>query len=45
MAKTRRFDVHEHVRDAGVALLNCRLYLMRDLVALLYLNLSVYSDV
>jgi hypothetical protein len=38
-------DVHEHVCDAGVALLDCRLHPMRDLVALVHGNLSVNPDV
>src|SRR5262249_17805001 len=38
-------DVHEHVCDAGLALLDCRLYSMRDLVPLMYGNVSVHADV
>ena len=45
MAKTRGLDVHEHIRDAGVALLDCRLYSMRDLVAFMYGNISIHADV
>ena len=40
-----RLDVHEHICDAGVALLDRRLYSMRDLVAFMYGNVSVHSDV
>jgi hypothetical protein len=41
----RGFDMHKHICDAGVALLDCRLYLMRDLVAFVHGNASVYADV
>ena len=40
-----RLDVHENVRDAGVALLDCRLYSMRDLVAFMHRNVSIHADV
>ena len=40
-----RLDVHEHVCDAGVALLDRRFYSMRDLVAFVHGNVSVHADV
>src|SRR5882724_11458745 len=42
---TRRLDVNEHISDARIALLNCALYSMRDLVAFMYRNVSVHADV
>ena len=41
----RRLNVHEHVCDAGVALLNRGLYSMGDFVAFVYGNVSVDTDV
>ena len=37
--------MHEHVCDTEVALLDCRLYSMRDLVAFMYGNVSVHANV
>jgi len=41
----RRLDVDEYVCDAGVALLDCRLYSVRDCVALVDGNVSVDTNV
>ena len=41
----RRFDVHQHVGHAGVTSLDRGLYSMRDLVALMYGNVSVHANV
>ena len=40
-----RFDVYENVSDARVAFLNRALYSMRDLVAIVYGNFSMHSNV
>ena len=40
-----RLDVHEHVCDAGVALLNRTFYSVRDLVPFVHGNVSVDTDV
>ena len=40
-----RFDVHENVGDARVALLNRALHPVCNLVAFVYGNVSVHADV
>ena len=37
--------MHEHVCNAGVALLDCRLHPMRDFVPFMHGNIAVHSDV
>jgi hypothetical protein len=41
----RWLDMHEHICDARVALLDCRLYSMRDLMPFVHGNVSVHADV
>jgi len=40
-----RFDVHQHVRDARVALLDRTFYAMRDLVAFMHGHVAIHSNV
>jgi hypothetical protein len=37
--------VHQHIRNARVALLDCSFHAVRDLVTFMYGNVSVHADV
>ena len=45
LALRSRLDVYEYICDAGVTSLDRGLYSMRDLVALMYGNVSVHANV
>ncbi len=40
----RRFDMHQHVRDARVALLDGAFDAMRDFVAFVHRHVAIHSD-
>ena len=40
-----RFDVHQHVHDARVALLDRAFHAMRNLVAFVYRHVAIHSNV